>query len=108
MHAGKLRHRVTLQRNEQTQDPKKGAMLDHWVDVSPLWASVEPLSVRDFIAAHAVQSAVSHRLTIRYRPGVQAGMRVLHGAAMYRVLGVLPDKGSGREYLTLPCEELSQ
>lgn len=107
MQAGKLRHFVTLQRNDQKQDPKTGAMLDHWVDVAPLWASVEPLSVRDFIAAQAAQSVISHRVTIRFRAGVHAGMRVLHGAAVYRVLGALPDPRSGREYLTLPCSELS-
>lgn len=107
LQAGKLRHRITLQHNLQTQDPQTGAMLDGWADVAQLWARVEPLSVRDFIAAQAAQSLVSHRITLRYRAGLQAGMRVLHGAAVYRVLGVLPDPRSGREYLTLPCSELS-
>ncbi|WP_159913035.1 phage head closure protein [Pantoea sp. 18069] len=108
MRAGQLRHFVTLQRNVPTQDPQTGAMLDHWVDFARIWASVEPLSVRDFIAAHASQSAVGHRVTIRFLQGVQPGMRVLHGAAVYRILGALPDKVSGRDFLTLPCEELSQ
>ena len=107
MRAGQLRHFVTLQRNVPTQDPKTGAMLDHWIDFVQVWAAVEPVSVRDFMAANAVQSAVSHRVSIRHLQGVKAGMRVLHDAAVYRVLGVLPDKVSGRDYLTLPCEELS-
>lgn len=106
MRAGKLRHRVTLQRKEQTQNPLTGAMVTAWVDVEKVWASVEPLRAREFIAAQAVQSDVSVRITVRYRPGITAAMRLLHDGKTYNITGVLADKDSGREYLTLPCAEL--
>ena len=32
-------------------------------------------------------------------------MRVVHGSKVYNIAGVLPDAGSGREYLTLACSE---
>lgn len=106
MRAGKLRHRVTLQRKEQTQNPQTGAMLTTWVPVATVWAAFEPLSAREFIAAQAVQSDVSVRVTVRYRPGVTPAMRLIHRGKTYNIVGVLEDKDSGREYMTLPCSEL--
>jgi head-tail adaptor len=52
-----------------------------------------------------VQSQVSARITIRQRSGITAAMRVVHGSKVYQIEGVLPDKESGLEYLTLPCSE---
>ena len=106
MRNGKLRHRITLQRPGLSQDPQTGEMIPGWQDVAPAWASIEPLSAREFIAAQAVQSDVSVRITVRYRPDITAAMRLLHGGKTYNITGVLADKGSGREYLTLPCSEL--
>ena len=105
MQAGKLRHRVQLQQKEQTQNPQTGAMVDTWNTVATVWASVEPLSAREFIAAGASQSSVTTRITIRYREGVTAKMRALYRGQIYNITGVLPDPESGREYLTLPCSE---
>ena len=104
--AGNLRHRIALQRKQQTQNPQTGALLTTWVTEATVWAAVEPLSAREFVAAQAVQSNVSVRITVRYRPGITAAMRILHDGKVYGITGVLADKDSGREYLTLPCSEL--
>lgn len=102
MRSGKLRHRVTLQRFVKTQDPTTGLIRTEWADVATVWASVEPLSGRDFIAARAQQSEISARVVIRYREGIDSTMRVLHRGRIYSIEGPpLPDAKSGLEYLTL-------
>jgi SPP1 family predicted phage head-tail adaptor len=105
MQAGKLRHRVTIQKPSRRQDPVTGASISGWVDVAKVWASIEPLSARDFIAAQGVQSEVTARIVMRYRDDVRASMRILHRNRIYNISGVLPDQDSGREYLTLPVSE---
>lgn len=105
MRAGELRHRVELQRPEFNQDPVTGEMTPTWLEVAKLYASIEPLSARDFIAASAAQSKVSARLLIRYRAGVDSTMRIIHRGKIYNIEGVLPDQKSGLDYLTLPCSE---
>lgn len=55
MQAGKLRHRVTLQETVKDQNPTTGAVKNTWRDVATVWAEVSPSSVREFIAAQAVQ-----------------------------------------------------
>lgn len=105
MRAGDLRHRITIQRPEYTQDPVTGEVTASWVEVAKTWASIESLSARDFIAAAANQSKVSARIVIRYRTCIDSTMRILHREKIYNIEGVLADKVSGLEYLTLPCSE---
>ena len=102
--AGKLRHRVILQEQQSVQDTL-GEMIVNWVEIARPWAAVEPLSAREFVASAAGQSQVTARITIRYRAGVNATQRILHRGKIYNIEGVLADKESGLEYLTLPCSE---
>tara|TARA_R110000850_G_scaffold9279_10_gene34390 strand:+ start:210 stop:548 length:339 start_codon:yes stop_codon:yes gene_type:complete len=107
MKAGRLRHRCTIERPTSEQDPNSGAIIEGWELVGKAWMAIEPLSVRGFIAANAAQSEVTGQLVMRYRPNLQidSTMRVRHGVKIYNIEGVLPDKDSGREYLTLPYSE---
>ena len=105
MRNGKLRHRITLQRPGLSQDPQTGEMIPGWQDVATVWASIEPLSAREFIAAQAGQSEVSARVVIRHRDDVDATMRALYRGKLYNIHGVLADPKSGLEYLTLPVSE---
>lgn len=102
MRAGPLRHRVTIERPAYQQEPLTGEMLQSWALVAVVWARVEDLSARDFIAASAAQSAVTARIVIRYREGIDSAMRILHRGKIYNIHGVLADPDSGLEYLTLP------
>lgn len=110
---GSLRHRVTVQQRAAVQDPITGEMSQDWLDVATVWAAIEPLSVRDFIQSRAAQSQVSARIVMRYKPDVAAiagDIRVLHlrgtqPAIVYHAEGVLRDKTSGIDYITLPCSQ---
>lgn len=104
--AGRLRHRVRIERPDYVQDPITGEMVKGWELVADkVPAAIEPLSAREFIAAQAVQSAVTARIVIRRRSDIDATMRILHRGRVYNIHGVLPDPESGLEYLTLPCSE---
>lgn len=105
--AGKLRHRVTIQRPVNVQDADDGAMVTTWQDVATVWAAIEPLSAREFIAAMAEDSKVSTRITMRYRSDISHEMRLYHAAKSiyYDIHGILSDKDSGLEYITIPVSE---
>lgn len=103
--AGRLRHRVTLQSPDITQDSGMGALSTSWFDEAEVWAAVEPVSVKDFIAAAATQSQVTARIVIRYRSDIQPDWRVVHGSRVYTISGILRDADTGTEYLTLAVSE---
>lgn len=103
--SGKLRHKVTIESVQYTQNPETGGMAPEWVEFAKAWASVEPLSVRDFMQSGAGQSEVTARITIRYREGLDSTMRIRHRGKIYNIVGVLPDNASGLEHITLPVKE---
>lgn len=105
MRNGKLRHRVLIQQPTQVQDMVSGEEVPGWADVASVWASVEPLSAREFIAAQAGQSEITARVVIRHRADIDATMRILYRGQVYNIHGVLADPKSGLEYLTLPVSE---
>lgn len=109
MDVGKLRHQVDLYAFTQTQDENTGVITEGYAAVATgIWASVEPLSTREFIASQATQAQATTRVVIRYREGVESTMRVLHRGTFYDLVGpALPDKHSGLEYLTLLCREVT-
>lgn len=133
--AGRLKHRIEIQalqfasqankillENADTMSPETGGAIltEHtsvvmqgpdgemnrqWVTLANVWAAIEPLSAREFISASKENSKVSARITIRSREDIDPSMRILHRGRYYNIEGLLPDKDSGLEYITIPVSE---
>lgn len=110
--AGRLRHRVRIERlipvldsdGEVIQDPNTGDVLREWILLGEAWAAVEPISAKEFIQSQETQSKVEARIIVRRQDYIiNAADRVVHGVRVYNVAGVLEDRDSGLEYVTLPC-----
>lgn len=103
--AGRLRHRLRIEAPTRTQDTTTGKQTTTWqVVVDNVPCAIDPLSARDFIAAQAMQSKVSVRITMRYRAGMKTDMRLIGSdGKVYTPVAFLSDADSGREYLTVPC-----
>jgi SPP1 family predicted phage head-tail adaptor len=102
MQAGRLDSRVTIQAPGTTTDAL-GQPIPSWTDVALVWASIRHLSGVEAIKADATVSTVKASIRIRYRTGMNAGMRVVHGAQVYSIEAVMPDVG-GREFVDLVAE----
>lgn len=102
MRAGMLNRRITLQEREAAADAI-GQPSPVWLDVATVWADIRLSSGLGMIKADAVSSIVQASIRIRYRDGVNAGMRVVHGATVYAIKAVLPD-AAGKRYADLACE----
>lgn len=105
LQAGRLRHNLIIQENRPGRDPDNGAVIPVWVELVTVRGSFEPLSARDFIAAAAAQTKLSARAVVRYRADIKEKMRLVHAGRVFLIQGALPDKESGREYLTLLLSE---
>jgi SPP1 family predicted phage head-tail adaptor len=103
--AGRLRHKLALQRKVQSVDPATGAILESWRTYAHVHGEVSPASAREFQAAAAEQSEVRGKITIRYRADVDPTHCAIHRGRRYQILGVLPDNESGLEWMTLPVGE---
>jgi SPP1 family predicted phage head-tail adaptor len=115
---GKLNHRGRFESlvspTDSNGDPlrgEQGELLEPvWTFVARVWVAIEPLSVREFVQSAAMQSEVTTRIVARFREGLTASMRFVHEKrgvdyAVYDLHGVLPDKDSGEEYITLAASK---
>ena len=105
MQAGRLNRRCVLQAPGTTQD-ELGQPIPGWTDVATLWADIRMKSGLESIKAGASVSTVQASIRIRYRAGVNAGMRVVHNLVAYEIKAVMPDVG-GREFVDLVAEVVS-
>ena len=103
MNIGKLRHRITLQKQVNTVNDYGGAVTT-WKNVATVWADVRPLSGREYFSAQQVQSEVTTQIWLRYRDDVKPTMRVNHNGKHYEILSVLNTNGWNTS-LQLMCKE---
>ena len=98
-----LRRRITIQSRTATLD-SFGQQVTTWTNLVSCWASIEPLSGHELIAAQAVSSELSHTVTIQYRTTVTAAMRVLYQGRVLNIQSVT-DPETAHVALQLLCSE---
>ena len=104
MRTGTLRHRVTLQEFVEIVDEYGTPIGEGWEDIATVWAAVEPITGREYIELHNTQSELSHKVTMRYRPGVTPANRLLFNGRQFDIQSVLNLEERNRE-LVLMCKE---
>ena len=88
MQIGKLRHRITLQKQVNTVNDYGGAVTT-WKNVATVWADVRPLSGREYFSAQQVQSEVTTQIWLRHIEGIKPTMKVKFGKREFEILSVL-------------------
>ena len=103
MNAGRLRHRVAIQRRT-TSRGTAGEVLLTWLTYATVWAAVEPLSGREAVAMKEVHASANVRVTLRWRKDLRAQDRLLFGARVFEINGIT-DVGGRQRWLELACTE---
>ena len=104
MQAGSLNSKITIQRKTAAADAWGTPEPQGWEDVAKAWSNVRYLSGSESIRAGADVSIVRASIRIRWRTGIDVGMRVLHIGQVYDIEAVLP--GVGRQHVDLVCRVL--
>jgi SPP1 family predicted phage head-tail adaptor len=108
MRAGSLRHRITIRRLVDGQDDEFGsATLTPTVFADRVPASVEPLTGKELINADRTEAGVSHRVRIRYMPGIVPKMQVVFNERILNIVSVINKEERNIE-LELMCLEKVQ
>jgi SPP1 family predicted phage head-tail adaptor len=63
-----------------------GQKIEGLIPVATVWSAVEPLRGREFFSAQAVNSEVTTRIRIRYRPGIDRTMFFLCQGVEFEIL----------------------
>ena len=100
---GDLRHRITFQKPVKVPDGYKGHAVT-WQDVITVWASMDPLSGREYFYAHQIKAEVTHRIRIRYNEKVTTEMRIKH-KDRYLMIEAIVDLKERREIQEILAKE---
>jgi SPP1 family predicted phage head-tail adaptor len=103
MDAGKLNKRITIQGIQETRDTD-GAIIKGWADVCTVWASIKPLTGREYFdAAKSVDNVVNAKINNRYRAGIKPEMRILYNGVVYEITSII-NPNESNQYLLLMCK----
>lgn len=102
--AASLRHHLTIEAPQDTPDAA-GGMTRVWTPLGQVWAQILPLqSLADEIAERAAER-LTHRIIIRWRPDLDAGMRFRLGTRIF-MLHAIGDIDEKRHALACLVEEI--
>jgi SPP1 family predicted phage head-tail adaptor len=106
MKAGRLRHRITIQKNAIIRD-ELGSEFYQQIDVATVWAEVKAISGRELMASGSVYSEATIRIWLRYRDDVTTANNIIYKGANTRgtafdIVAVIPDAKHTR--LELLCK----
>ena len=102
---GALRRRLVLEAPVSMPDGLGGAT-ESFETVAALWAQVEWLSGGERWRSGRPEQFASHRITLRWRAGLDAGQRLRDGARIFDIRAVA-DPDGGRRRLICLVEEIT-
>lgn len=98
MRAGPLRYRVSIQKPVVLRNDSGEVIVDSWSEVAKVWAAIEPISGREYMASTEFRAGITTRIRIRWRADVDAACRVVaDDGTVYSIDAALPVKGLTRE-----------
>lgn len=97
--AQELNRKVTFQSLTITQDPNTGEMIEAWTDYLSVFAKVEPLVGREYLAAAAIQAEVPTKFTMRFRGDIDQTMRLVFDGQTFDIQSIQNIRSANRETL---------
>lgn len=93
-----------IQQSVVGKDAGGGSTGPTWVTFAKARAAIDPVRGSERLRAMQIEDTVTHRITIRYRAGITAKMRVKFGTRVMNIRAVLNWKEENR-WLDIMAEE---
>lgn len=103
MLAGKLNKRIKLQRPVADRDGVGGSV-PRFTTYATVWAGIKPMTGKEAEQARQVVATVTHKITIRFHPLVEASHRVEFKGRPFDINAVL-NIDERKQQLQLLCTE---
>lgn len=106
MQAGKLNHRVELQRSTDSQDAY-GAVTPVWTTYARPWAEVKQPTGNQIEKGRTYSDTVTAVISMRFRTDVLASDRIVDGTHTYAIDGIVDPDGNRTETLIYGTERVN-
>lgn len=104
MRAGQLRHRVSIQTQNDVDDGM-GGFTTTWTHSFWARAAIWDLTSKERLDAMKLESVVSSKIRIRYRAGITSKNRIVFGSSVFNILGDPVNHERRNIYLDILCSE---
>lgn len=94
--AGKFNKRITIVGELEGKYDKDGYPINGEGEIATVWATVKPVSSRDYFTAKATQSEHIVRFTFRYREGIESDMKIIYRDKEYEIESIINDEEANR------------
>jgi SPP1 family predicted phage head-tail adaptor len=101
---GKMRERVRVEQAAESRN-SIGEVVQSWSLFADRWASVEGLSSREALFSGQQQTEVTHRVRLRYVPGMHSRMRFVWRGRVLEIFSLLEHRNRS-EHEALCTERL--
>lgn len=102
---GKLNKRATIQTYTATGDGMGGNTIA-WSSGESVYCDIMPLNGAEVLRYGAVDSDISHKVTMRYRANLSNQNRFVYDGRYFNIRTVI-DKGEDAQFIELLCAEVS-
>lgn len=102
---GQLDRRIRIEQPEVARDSAYGSQQITWSEVATVWAQVRENTQGERTADNLRTATRTTTVTVRYRAGIVPTMRLVYGARVLAIVGVL-ERGR-RQWLELQCEDFN-
>lgn len=73
--AGKLIHKIIVERETETPDMRGGAVIT-WTQIANPWAFVEPVSAGEAFSQQRLNATITHKIHTRHRTDLRTSDRI--------------------------------
>ncbi|SHE61871.1 phage head-tail adaptor, putative, SPP1 family [Kaistia soli DSM 19436] len=100
---GWIAHRIIIEQPARTADDAGGSVTT-WSMLAAVWAAIEPVRAAVDTGSDRLGSVITHRVTIRHRDDVVAGMRIRHRGRLLAI-DTVTDPDERRRFLLIEARE---
>lgn len=105
MNIGKLKHHVTIEQKLVVRNTY-GEEEVSYTPFIEAWCEITPLSGTEFFLAQQTQSSISHKIRLRYHPGIKPEMRLVWGTRVFDIGPALNVDEADTELLIYATESI--
>lgn len=93
---GKFNKRITIVAEIEESKDEEGYPIGGEDEIATVWASVKPVSSKDYFSAKATQSENIMQFRFRYRKGIDSDMSIIYHDSKYEIESIINDEEADR------------
>lgn len=107
LHAGDLRHMITIRREVNT--PDGSGFTSSWQDYAQIWAEVRAMDGREAVVEHSLQGISVYRIRVRWRNDLLTSDQIeLEGGTTLNITSIADPDGLRTQLMIMATTESVQ